>query len=155
MADMKWIKPGDEYVEKKMTQFFSEAGTIVAAILFLDMIIRGLILGRPASEYIVSAIGFAVYAGWILFRYLLSGFEYPEIAGQAAYRKKRKEITALSLASGIIFAILVLIFTGIPKHPGSWFDFIMIVMLFVFFHFLINFISLRKSFRKNQDLLDD
>nr|WP_277686382.1 hypothetical protein [Bacillus paralicheniformis]WEZ24362.1 hypothetical protein P5637_00440 [Bacillus paralicheniformis] len=87
---MKWIKTGDEYVEKKMTQFFSEAGTIVAAILFLDVIIRGFILGRPSSEYIISAIGFAVYAGWILFRYLLSGFEYPEIASQAAYRKKRK-----------------------------------------------------------------
>ncbi|TWM76150.1 hypothetical protein CHCC14809_2536 [Bacillus licheniformis] len=152
---MKWIKTGDEYVEKKMTQFFSEAGTIVAAILFLDVIIRGFILGRPSSEYIISAIGFAVYAGWILFRSLLSGFEYPEIASQAAYRKKRKEITALSLASGLIFAILALIFTGIPEHLGSWVDFIVMVMLFVFIHFLINFISLRKSFRKNQDLLDD
>ncbi|MEC0683634.1 hypothetical protein P8888_11480 [Bacillus haynesii] len=47
---MKWSKTGDEYIEKKMAQFFSEAGMIVAAILFLDMIIRGLILGRPASE---------------------------------------------------------------------------------------------------------
>lgn len=69
--------------------------------------------------------------------------------------KKRKEITALSLASGLIFAILALIFTGIPEHLGSWVDFIVMVMLFVFIHFLINFISLRKSFRKNQDLLDD
>lgn len=91
MTDMKWIKIGDEYIEKKMTQFFSEAGTIVAAILCLDMIIRGFILGKPASEYIISAIGFAVYAGWILLRYLLSGFEYPEIAGQSAYRKKEKK----------------------------------------------------------------
>ena len=90
MTDMKWIKIGDEYIEKKMTQFFSEAGTIVAAILCLDMIIRGFILGKPASEYIISAIGFAVYAGWILLRYLLSGFEYPEIAGQSAYRKKKR-----------------------------------------------------------------
>lgn len=155
MTDMKWSKTGDEYIEKKMTQFFSEAGTIVAAILFLDMIIRGLILGRPASEYIISAIGFAVYAGWILLRYLLSGFEYPEIAGQSAYRKKRKEIAALSLASGLIFAILTLIFIGMPEHLDSWVDFIAMVMLFVFIHFLINFISLRKSFRKNQDLLDD
>lgn len=154
MTDMKWIKIGDEYIEKKMTQFFSEAGTIVAAILCLDMIIRGFILGKPASEYIISAIGFAVYAGWILLRYLLSGFEYPEIAGQSAYRKK-KEIAALSLASGLIFAILTLLFTGIPEHPGSWVDFIGMVMLFAFLHFLINFISLRNSFRKNQDLLDD
>jgi len=155
MADMKWSKTGDEYIEKKMTQFFSEAGMIVAAILFLDMIIRGLILGRPASEYIISAIGFAVYAGWILFRYLLSGFEYPEIAGQSAYRKKRKEIAALSLASGLTFAILTLIFIGIPEQLDSWVDFTAMVMLFVFFHLVINFISLRKSFQKNQDLLDD
>jgi len=42
-----------------------------------------------------------------------------------------------------------------PEHLDSWVDFIAMVMLFVFIHFLINFISLRKSFRKNQDLLDD
>ncbi|MCY8595355.1 hypothetical protein MOD88_21595, partial [Bacillus haynesii] len=61
----------------------------------------------------------------------------------------------LSLASGLIFAILTLIFIGIPEQLDSWVDFIAMVMLFVFFHFVINFISLRKSFQKNQDLLDD
>ncbi|MDI5790521.1 hypothetical protein PO124_25010 [Bacillus licheniformis] len=30
---------------------------------------------------------------------------------------------------------LTLLFTGIPEHPGSWVDFIGMVMLFAFLHF--------------------
>ncbi|MFN2746838.1 MULTISPECIES: DUF6773 family protein [Bacillus] len=152
---MKFFKSGDEYVNKSMNQFFSEAGMMIAALLFLDFLIRGLILQRPSSEYLVSGIAFAVYAGWILLRYLLSGLEYPEIASKTAYRKKRKEMLAVSITSGIIFSILTLIFTGIPDGPEEWLDLIVMFVLFTFLYFITNFISLHKSFKKNQDLLDD
>ncbi|KAA6453538.1 DUF6773 family protein [Bacillus swezeyi] len=151
----KFFKSGDEYIEKKMEQFFSEAGMIVAALLLIDFLIRSLILERPSSEYLISGIGFAVYVGWIGFRYLFSGLEYPEIANKLTYRKKRKEIIAVSLASGIIFFILTLIFSGVPEQPDEWFDSIVMFILFVFFYFIIHFISLHQSFKKNKDLLDD
>ncbi|MEC2309318.1 hypothetical protein [Bacillus atrophaeus] len=56
----------DEYVEKKMNQFYGEAGLIVAALMLLDLIIRGGILYKEPSEYMVSGIGFIVYAGYYL-----------------------------------------------------------------------------------------
>ncbi|NPC91999.1 hypothetical protein HOO54_07170 [Bacillus sp. WMMC1349] len=152
---MKYLKTGDEYIEKKMDQFFGEAGMIVAAILFIDVIIRGLILNREPSEFIISGIGFAVYIGWIVLRYLLSGLEYPEVDNQLVYRRKRKEILVTSISSGPIFAILSIIFLGIPDHLDKWIDLIGMLFIFVLFHFLSQFISLHKSFKKNKDLFDE
>ncbi|MGQ5178344.1 hypothetical protein ACSQ7W_19190 [Bacillus halotolerans] len=80
----------DEYVEKKMKQFYGEAGFILAALMLIDLIIRGFVLQRDPMEYMVSGVGFAVFAGYILIRYLLSGLEHPEIATEVTYRKKKK-----------------------------------------------------------------
>ncbi|WP_434705613.1 hypothetical protein U0534_07610 [Bacillus atrophaeus] len=81
----------DEYVEKKMNQFYGEAGLIVAALMLLDLIIRGGILHKEPIEYMVSGIGFIVYAGYILLRYLLSGMEHPDISNKRVYRKKERK----------------------------------------------------------------
>ena len=152
---MKFLKSGDEYVEKKMNQFFNESGMLLAFLLLLDVIVRGIILDREPSEYVVSGIGFGLYACWIIFRYLFSGLEYPDIASKQTYRKKRKEMMAVSITSGFIFLFLTIAFTGIPGHAKEWLDLVMMVFLFVLFYFLINVISLRMSFKKNKDLLDD
>jgi hypothetical protein len=97
-----------------MNQFYGEAGLIVAALMLLDLIIRGGILHKEPSEYMVSGIGFIVYAGYILLRYLLSGMEHPDISNKRVYRKKRKEITAVSACTGLIFLAVSFLFTGCP-----------------------------------------
>ncbi|MED4817887.1 DUF6773 family protein [Bacillus atrophaeus] len=137
----------DEYVEKKLNQFYGEAGLIVAALMLLDLIIRGGILHKEPSEYMVSGIGFIVYAGYILLRYLLSGMEHPDISNKRVYRKKRKEITAVSACTGLIFLAVSFLFTG--------FDALVLAILFTIFYFMVHFISLSISYRKNKDIFDD
>ncbi|WP_406589632.1 DUF6773 family protein [Bacillus atrophaeus] len=145
----------DEYVEKKMNQFYGEAGLIVAALMLLDLIIRGGILHKEPSEYMVSGIGFIVYAGYILIRYLLSGMEHPDISNKRVYRKKRKEITAVSACTGLIFLAVSFLFTGFPQNSEDWFDALVLAILFTIFYFMVHFISLSISYRKNKDIFDD
>ncbi|WP_276736458.1 DUF6773 family protein [Bacillus sp. (in: firmicutes)] len=145
----------DEYIERKMKQFYGEAGFLLAALMLADLIIRGFILHREPIEYMVSGIGFALFAGYILIRYLLSGLEHPDIATKSAYRKKRKEIIAVSVTSGVIFFIITILFTDVPHTLNEWLDALMLTVLFFFFYFMLNFLSLRSSFLKNKDLSDD
>ncbi|MEG7283874.1 DUF6773 family protein [Bacillus sp. 0909A] len=145
----------DEYVEKKMTQFYGEAGFILAALMLIDFIIRGFVLQRDPMEYMVSGVGFVVFAGYILIRYLLSGLEHPEIATEVTYRKKRKEIMAASLTTGVMFFIISILFTGYPHTLNEWLEALMLAILFFFFYFIINFLSLRRSFLKNKELDDE
>ncbi|MCY8025585.1 hypothetical protein MOC05_10540 [Bacillus sonorensis] len=151
---MKLFKSGDEYVDKKRNQFCYEAGIITAALLFLDVLIRGVILDREPSEYAVSGGVFALYVCLILFRYLMSGLEYPDIFTKQTYSKKRREIFARSMASGAIFLVLAAVFTGIPREAEGWLDLVVMCFLFVLFYFLMNAASLYMSFKKNKDLLD-
>ncbi|MEC1537289.1 hypothetical protein P9D55_15070 [Bacillus sonorensis] len=88
---MKLFKSGDEYVDKKRNQFCYEAGIITAALLFLDVLIRGVILDREPSEYAVSGGVFALYVCLILFRYLMSGLEYPTSSPNRPTQKKEEK----------------------------------------------------------------
>ncbi|ASB90340.1 hypothetical protein OZL92_19210 [Bacillus sonorensis] len=152
---MKWFASADEYIEKRMTQFFSEAGILIAVLLLMDVVIRGAVLRRDLSEYIVSAAVLGIYIVYVLFRYLLSGMEYTDIDNDGTYRKKRKQVLYGSIVWAAVVLFADIIFTGLPSGAREWGSLILFGLLVVLFCYLISLVSLNKSFKRNKDLLDD
>src|SRR5690625_5253844 len=95
----------DEYVEQKKTQFKIEGLYIILGLLSLN-ILQGAITGN-LSDHVLLSMGIVYFfAVYYLLRKVFTGLEYPDIASEKGYKKKRKEVLKLWLMSFVIFVTL-------------------------------------------------
>ena len=95
---------------------------------------------------------------YVVFRYILSGIEYTDITTVEAYRKQMKVLRVKSIG----FVVIVFVVTVIMEvfEIVSFFDskentleFVLFFVILGVFKFLTEYISLRKSYLKNKDLV--
>lgn len=145
----------DEYREKRFLYFVAESVLILSTLLFLYLIVDSLFINLNVSGDIMALITLGFFCVYILLRSTLTGIEYPEIATKARYKEEKCSKVYGSIRFGILFIIVYGIFKGIPANLQEVIDVMGPAILAAIFFFLLNYISLRKSYRKNRELLDD
>lgn len=153
-----WISkllPKDEYREKRMLYFFTEAAIILGVLLVLYTVLALYIpiLDIPGS--IIALLSFMFLMTYITIRSILTGIEHPDVATEKRFKKQKRTsiLTAISFMG--IFIISSLLIKGIPSNVEDVLDIIGPAFLAAIFFFIINYVSLKKSYKKNKELLDD
>ncbi|ALC80263.1 MULTISPECIES: hypothetical protein [Bacillus] len=148
-----WISillPNDEYKKQKMVYFFAESSLVLLVVL---IILFGLVQMFPSwdlgTDHVIGIciITFLLYVGG---RYTFSGIEFTEIATEKAFQREKKLIIFKSISFVVIFLVLYLLFYRIPGTRE-----ILFVLLSGFFMFLSSYISLKRSYNKNKEILED
>lgn len=145
----------DEYREKRFLYFVAESVLILSILLFLYLIVDSFLIDLNVPGDMMALISLGFLSIYILLRSTLTGIEYPEIATKARYKKEKRSKIYGSIRFGILFIIVYGVFKGIPANLQEVVNVIGPATLAAIFFFLLNYISLRKSYSKNREILDD
>jgi len=146
---ISFLMPEDEYKEKKMLYFLAEGAVVL--FLFLAVTLTMTYFMDVNTDFMLL-VGIAVFIFYTTGRYILSGMEYAEIATQKQYKREMKAIISRSAAFAMSYAVLYLIYS-ILSGNASWYEFIVMGISVGVVSFLFNLISLRRSYKKNKELL--
>lgn len=152
---LSFFLPDDEYKERKMLYFLAEASFILLSVLVLFFVINLIFphWGLPVEIVIGFSIG--TFILYVYGRYICSGIEYTDVSTDKEFTHEKKRIIIKSIGFILTFFISYFLVKGIPALLEKWVDLIGVALLGGLFLFLIDFISLKKSYNKNKDLLDD
>ncbi len=150
---ISFLLPDDEYKRRNMFVYFAEA-----AILQLIAMIVLLVTSRFKPSLIDSEIAllcllFGTIA-YIWIRYILSGMEFAEIMTEKAYRREKKQVMVKSLTYFLVFNGLILLYYALGKMSVSLIEGLIVSSAGALLLFVTNFISLRRSYQKNRELID-
>lgn len=149
---ISFLLPEDEYREKKILYFLSEGAIILLIYLTAIFIINKYISYFQIDLEFSLFTGIWVFLGYVFIRYIISGMEYTDISTEQDYNKKLKVTFVKSVGFIVIFVLLYTVFM-LPSSVNEWFDMIGISFIGGLILFSLDYISLKKSYRKNKDLL--
>lgn len=144
----------DEYVDRKKLQFRLEALYIIIALLAINVLI-GIITGDYAGHVLLSAGILFFFATYTLLRYVFTGLEYPEVGSKGAYKNKRREVLVYAVTAGAIFFVLSILQKLFFNSGRSWADIIGVGVIFLILYAILNYLSVKRSYKKNKDIFDD
>lgn len=150
---ISFLLPNDEYKEKKLLYFIAEGASLLIAALLLIFISNRYISILKIDLEFTLFLAIALFVSYVFFRYILSGLEYPETVTQASYKKELVNIFMKSAIFAFLFMVISLITTGLPNNLSEWIAIIGLSLTTGFFWFLFSYISLKKSYTKNKELL--
>ncbi|PEW08800.1 DUF3278 domain-containing protein [Bacillus cereus] len=148
------LLPKDEYKKQKTLYFLAESSIILFITLIILFSIHRISPDLEINPEIYLGMSISIFVIYILTRYILSGIEYSNITTEKEFRKEKNRISFNSLKFIFIFFITYSLIIGIPKTQSQWIDLIILILLSGIFMFLLGYISLRRSYKKNKDLLD-
>lgn len=150
---ISFLLPEDEYKEKKLLYFLAEGAVIlVAALLFIFISSRYIPAFQIDVEFSIFLV-IALFITYVFLRYILSGIEYTDIATQSSYKKELANIFMKSGIFGCLFMTLYFISSILSSNTSGWIETIGFGLTTAFFWFLLSYISLKKSYNKNKELL--
>lgn len=79
--------------------------------------------------------------------------EYGDVATEKAFRKERRVILIRTIGFVVIFLMLYLTIIEFPADWSQWFELLGLLLLVSVVMFITNYISLKRSYQKNKDLL--
>jgi len=134
--------------------FKTEYGELHLRILFLigTFFINKYVPNLQLDLELALFLAIWLFIGYVFLRYIISGMEYTDISTEQAYKRQLKVILTKSCGFVIIFNLLYLIFI-LPNSTSEWFESIAISVIGGFILFSLDYISLKKSYKKNKDLL--
>ena len=154
-----WLKvflPEDEYKERQMLFFLAEAAVVQVVLVLALMMIDQLFLPMTSKLMLVICLfSIILYVG---VRYIFSGIEYTEVSTEKEYKKQVKLLRVKSIGFVVIYFVLAIFFYLIGSvsffdSRESQLEFFIILAIAGVFLFGIEYISLRKSYMKNKDLM--
>ena len=143
----------DEYKERQMLIFLAEAAVAQVVLALVLFFISQLFMPLPSKLILVICIfSIILYAG---IRYIFSGIEYTDISTEKEYQKQVKALRGKSIRFAIIYIVLGVMFQLFGFFDGSinTLDFFIVSVISALFLFGMQYLSLRKSYLKNRDLL--
>ncbi len=139
---LEWFS-NDEYKQKEFSKILVEAAIIQVLLSFLMCVLYAVTDIEPLFLLITPFAAFLYYS---LIRYVLSGIEFANVFNEEDKNRmqKRNLVRALSLVIGFFLLSLLI--------NRNLLDSAMVSLIAGALLYLIDTISLRKSFRKNADL---
>ncbi|MBH0157252.1 DUF3278 domain-containing protein [Fictibacillus sp. 5RED26] len=147
---MSFLLPDDEYKERKMLYFFSEGAILLFLSLFV-MLIGNKSFHLDAQTILLVAMG--IFLFYVSGRYILSGIEYTDISTERAYKKELKATIMKTVGFIAIFLTIYLLFIGVPTSLNKWLEISGLLVSVSVVKFLSTYISLKRSYLKNKELL--
>ncbi|QFK71975.1 DUF3278 domain-containing protein [Pradoshia sp. D12] len=148
-----WISfliPDDEYKEKRMLYFFAEGGILLFLFLVLIMFVNKY---ASIDLEIILLLAISIFVIYIFGRYIVAGIEYTEVATKIAYMKEMRVIFSKTVTFFVVFTVLYLILVDMPSSIRGWSELIGFTLFGGVVMFLTNYISLKRSYNKNKELL--
>ena len=154
-----WLKiflPNDEYKERQMLIFLAEAAVLQVILILVFMAIDQLFIPLTSMFMLICCIfGILFYVGA---RYTLSGIEYTDICTEKEYKAQVKILKIKSVGFVVIYCIVAIVFEVFDwvsyfDTPSDRIDFLVVLALAGIFLFVTQYISLRKSYLKNKELM--
>ena len=148
--------PQDEYKERQMLIFLAEAAVMQVVLILVLMSISQLLIPMTSGFMLVICLfSIILYVGG---RYILSGIEYTDINTEEEYKTQVKVLRVKSIGFVIIYFILAVIFGVFEMVPffdsqRDLLEFFVFLAISGVFLFVLEYISLRKSYLKNKDLV--
>lgn len=152
---LTYLLPKDEYREQRLLYFIAEAAVILVALLFIYLGINTLVSDLHFSGEMIGLLCFTFLVTYITIRSISSGIEYPEVATKTRFKQENRAKIFSSIIFGVIFLLIQIAFKGFPTNGAEIFDVVPITVLSALFFYLFQYISLRRSFKKNKELMDD
>ncbi|WP_110926967.1 DUF3278 domain-containing protein [Bacillus massiliglaciei] len=147
---ISFIMPKDEYKETRMLYFFSEGAVLLFLFLMVMAVCNEFFKLSAGTVLLLSIIIFLFY---VMGRYILSGIEYTDVATESSFKKEIKNIVTRTGSFTVIFMIMSVWTGGMPENQMKWLEKIGLAACSGLFLFLMNVISLKRSYKRNKDLL--
>ncbi|KQL56765.1 MULTISPECIES: DUF6773 family protein [Bacillaceae] len=149
---IRFLLPSDEYKEQKIIYYMAES----FVLLFLSSIVLLALSRFTQLDMTISTLALiGVGSIYITVRYSFSGIEYTNLSSKKEFKKERKTALVQSLIFGGIFTVLSSIFINLPTNSTDWLSMVAQFLLVSFLMYLLTFLSLVRSYKKNKDLMDD
>ena len=154
-----WLKiflPEDEYKERQMLFFLAEAAVLQVILIIVLIAVDQLFIPLSSKFLLICCLAFLLF--YVGLRYILSGIEYTDISTEKDYKAQVKILKIKSLGFIVIYLILAVIFevvgwVSLFDSRKEQVDFFIILALAGVFMFVTQYISLRKSYLKNKELM--
>lgn len=147
---ISFLLPDDEYKEKKLLHFLSEGAIILFLSLLVTLISSRFINFDPETVLFLHVVLFVIY---VLGRYIISGIEFTNIATEQEYKKELKVIVVKSAGFTAMFILVYPFISGLPASISEWLGTLGFSTLAGLMMFFINFISLKRSYNRNKELM--
>ena len=149
---ISFLLPDDEYREKKILYYLSEGSIIL--LIFLTSII---IINRYIPYFQIDLefslfLAIWIFIGYVFVRFIMSGMEYTDISTEQVYKRGLKVTFVKSFGFVVTFFLLYLAFL-MPSNTNEWFGIIGTSIVAGLILFFSDYISLKRSYKKNKDLL--
>ncbi|WP_079529662.1 hypothetical protein [Halobacillus hunanensis] len=153
---LNYLLPDDEYKRIRILYFLAEAAVIATGLLFVYSFVNlyWLQWEFPGGTFtaLLTAVGVMIYT---YVRYSISGIEHTNVSNQKQYTRQGR----VNLKKVLLFGLLLFVFTLISKGvPDSWLEALDIIgptVLAMIFMFTLDYVSLKRSYKKNREILDD
>lgn len=148
---ISFLLPDDEYRERKLLYFLSEGSIILLMYLIGIFITNRYISYFQIDLEFLLFLGIWVFIGYVLIRYTISGMEYADLSTEQDYNRKLKATRVKSIGFVVFFALLSLVFMA-PSDVSEWIGVMGTSVLSGLILFLIDYISIKRSYKKNKEL---
>jgi hypothetical protein len=144
-----FLLPKDEYKETRILYFIAESFFLLIGIVLL------IIFSNRFSKVLDEEIPLVLLAvlisliGYVLIRYIFSGIEYANVFEEVDYRRELKKMFLSGFRFAIIFAFISSVLKLLEIINFDWTDIFGITFITFILVIIMNYISLRSSFKKN------
>lgn len=142
MSILQWFS-NDEYKQQQFAKFIVEAAIIQ---FLLSICMLTLFIFTDVDPFFLLFIPIVFFVFYCIIRYTLSGIEYTEVFKEDDVKRAKKRNLFRAFGFFSLLSIMMLLF-GSPI-----FDSIMVSLIAGVLLYCMDTISLRKSYRKNQEL---
>lgn len=152
---INYLLPEDEYKRNRIVYFLAEAAVIQSVALFSIMLLSSWFKWEVLEGYSLVLFGTFFILIYTFLRYMFSGMEHVNVVTKEQLAKRQKGIVKQGIGVGFFFLIFMLIFDGMPSSVNGVMEVILPTVFFVLIYITIDTISLKRSYKKNIELLDE
>ncbi|WP_010097360.1 hypothetical protein [Ornithinibacillus scapharcae] len=152
---LNFLLPEDEYKRNRIVYFIAEAAVIQSVVLFSLLLLSSWFDWGTLEGYSFVLFSTFFILIYTFTRYMLSGMEHVNVVTKEQLSKKQKGIVKQGLGVGFFFLVFMLIFEGMPNSLSGAIDIILPTIFFVLIYITFDTISLKRSYKKNIELLDE
>ena len=148
------LLPDDEYKKQRMLYFIAEGAVILLIFLGITFGLNHFSSWRPDMG-IILGVAIVIFVLYVFFRYTFSGIEYTDVTTTEQYRYELRIFVKKSIIFATTMSIGLFLVYAIQQIKIEWIDILAVSILGAVFMFVINYISLNRSYRINKQLEDD
>ncbi len=144
----------DEYVDSQKNKFKIETLYIVLLVAAVDLL-QGMIRGEMSEHVILSGILLVIAILYYTLRSTFSGIEHPNVATKKSYKKQRRAVRTSILTMFVMYLTFSIGNKLLFSPDQSWVEIFAISIVFIILFFTLEMVSLKKSYKKNREIVDD